>query len=346
MELVDHVSVIRGKHAFKFGGEVLYNQASNNETANAKSLMKFNSLDSFFTGSLGQAKIFVGDAERHDYNYGFAGFLQDDWRITPKLTLNLGVRYELNTVIREKNGLQGNFDPTTGIYQTNSPYNGDHNNFSPRLGFAWDVFGTGKTVVRAGAGIIYEQVSYDVLDGEGNLLGLRTFPTGIPLFNNGGSALPVTGNINTEAISFTGPAKTAVSNAWAAYNPAASASSQSTLFASVANPACGDGSQPGIRAPYPFPPAPCEIYGVDPNLRTPYVNNWNLDVQHAISNNLSIDIGYVGNHGTKLLGKSNLNQPSTGSGWTAAAQLRAAPRTLRAGNVWQLLARRKCGASR
>ena len=107
MEFVDHVSVIRGKHAFKFGGEFLYNQSSNNETANAKSQIRFaksgtnTALENFFEGDLSKALLFTGDAERHLYNYGFAGFLQDDWRITPRLTLNLGVRYELNTVVHD-----------------------------------------------------------------------------------------------------------------------------------------------------------------------------------------------------------------------------------------------------
>ena len=58
---------------------------------------------------------------------------------------------------------------------------------------------------------------------------------------------------------------------------------------------------------------------MNPNLRTPYVNNWNIDIQHAITNNLSIDVGYVGNHGSKLLGKLNENQPAPGAGWTPAA---------------------------
>ena len=50
------------------------------------------------------------------------------------------------------------------------------------------------------------------------------------------------------------------------------------------------------------------------NIRTPYVNNWNLDIQRAITNNLSIDVGYVGNHGTKLLGKLDVNQPAREAG--------------------------------
>ena len=68
---------------------------------------------------------------------------------------------------------------------------------------------------------------------------------------------------------------------------------------------------------YAAAPAPCEVYGVDPNLRTPYVSNWNLDIQRAITNNLSVDIGYVGNHGTKLLGKLNY-QPATAGRWVGS----------------------------
>jgi hypothetical protein len=324
-ELLDHVSILRGKHAFKFGGEMLFNQSSEDETQNAKGILRFASLEGFLQGTLNQARLFLGNPVRHLYNYGFAGFLQDDWRVTPRLTVNLGIRYELNTVVHDANGQMGNFDPVQGIYQTNNPYNGDHNNFAPRVGFAWDMFGNGKTVLRAGGGIMYEQFSFDVMNGQGNLLGLRTFPTGLPLINNGSPVGTAGGNIQLQSLTLSGgtllgPLRTA----WRNFNPTVPVASQPTLFASVNSPACGDGINKG---PFVTAPPPCEVYGVDPNLRTPYVNNWNIDIQHAITNNLSMDVGYVGNHGTKLLGKLNLNQPQPFSDATPAGEQFSQPFT-------------------
>jgi hypothetical protein len=258
---------------------------------------------------------------------GFAGFVQDDWRITSRLTVNLGIRYELNTVVHDKNGQLANFDPIQGLVQSNSPYHGDHNNFAPRVGFAWDLDGKGKTVVRVGGGILYEQLSFDVMNGEGNLLGLRTMPTGIPLYNAGSNtAQPLSGNIQLQSLQFTGGALAPINTAWQNFNPALPVAGQATLYGTVAFPACGDGvNNPHTTNPnapaYGAAPGQCEIYGVEPNLRSPYVNNWNIDIQRAITNNLSIDIGYVGNHGTKLLGKKNINQPAPGTGWTAQAVL-------------------------
>jgi hypothetical protein len=331
LEFIDHVSIIRGKHAFKFGGELVANTSTENETSNAKGPMRFKSgggrsaLLNFFEGRLNRARLFVGDPVRTLSAEGFAGFLQDDWRVTPRLTVNLGVRYELNTVVHDKNGQMANFDPIQGLVQSNNPYNGDHNNFSPRVGFAWDIDGKGKTVIRAGGGVLYEQLSFDVLNGEGNLLGLRTMPTGIPRFNAGNpNSIPLSGNIQLQSLQFTGGSLGPINAAWQAFDPTLPVAGQATLYGSVANPACGDGftvPNPAIYGnQFGAPPGQCEIYGANKNLRSPYVNNWNLDIQRAITNNLSIDIGYVGNHGTKLLGKRNLNQPAPGAGWTAAAK--------------------------
>ena len=330
LQITDHISFLRGKHAFKFGGDILRNTSTEDETSNAKGPVHFNKagptpgLVNFFEGNLSRANLFLGDPVRNLSNEGYAAFFQDDWRVTPRLIVNLGLRYEINTVVKDKNGQLANFDPNspTGLLQSNSPYHGDHKDFGPRLGLAWDVRGNGKTVVRAGGGILYEQMGFDVLNGEGNLLGLRTIPTGLPLFNNG-SATPLapSGNIQLQSLAITGSALAPINTAWQNFNPALPVSGQKTLYASVANPACGDGFTVPTDPRYlGVAPGPCEIYGVDPNLRTPYVNNWNVDVQQAIGPNLSLDVGYVGNHGTRLLGRTDINQPPPGAGWTAAAK--------------------------
>jgi hypothetical protein len=326
LELLDHVSVMRGKHAFKFGGEIIFNQSVENVTANAKGPVRFANLTDFFGGKLHRANLLLGDPVRTLTSQAFAGFVQDDWRVTPRLTLNLGVRYELSTVIHDKNGMQANFDEVRGLVQSNNPYHGDHNNFAPRVGFAWDIAGNGKTVLRAGGGILYEQVSMDVFHAEANVLGLRTIPTGLPLFNAGSpTSLPLNGNIQLQGLTFSGPSLGPVNAAWRNFDPTLPVSAQTTLYSSVATPACGDGinnpNPPGLgnnpNVPtYLAAPAQCEIYAVDPNIRTPYVNNWNIDIQRAITNNLSVDIGYVGNHGTKLLGKINHNQPTLVGGFS------------------------------
>jgi hypothetical protein len=316
LEFLDHVSILKGKHAFKFGGEFVYNQSTTDETANAKGQIRFQNPDQFFLGNVRQGALFLGNAVRTLYNNNYAAFLQDDWRIKPTLTINLGIRYELSAVVHERDGLMGNFDPVQGLVQTNNPYNGDHNNFAPRIGFAWDIGGSGKTVLRGAAGILYEQYSFDVMNGEGNLLGLRTFPTGLPLYNAGSTTpLALAGNIQLQSLTFAkGSASlNPINSAWQNFNPALPVAGQTTLFSGVTNPACGDGFT--LPSGYLTPPTPCEVYGVDRNIRTPYVSNWNLDIQHAITNNLSIDVGYVGNHGTKLLGKLNINQPAVGAGW-------------------------------
>ena len=89
----------------------------------------------------------------------FGTYFQDDYRLNRHLTLNLGLRYELTTVPTEVNGkMSFLLDPSDTTLKQQQPFAGNHLNFAPRLGFAWDVKGDGKTAVRGGWGIYYDQI--------------------------------------------------------------------------------------------------------------------------------------------------------------------------------------------
>jgi hypothetical protein len=324
MQFTDHVSLLHGNHSFKFGGDLLANTSENNVTARAKGDFRFATLSDYFTGTLDRARLTIGDAKRNLSNYGIGFFLQDDWRVRPRLTLNLGVRYELNTVIRERNNLEGNFDPILGAVQVGNqipnPYNGDHNNFSPRVGFAWDMFGNGKTVLRGGGTLMYESLTYDAFMALGNLVGLRTVPTGA-INCVGATCTPPSGSIAVTQFTLTKSAVLPVNTGWA------NNSATSPIFPNL-QLICSDTQQ-------------CTVPGVDYNIKTPYVVSWNLGIQRQIGNNLSLDVSYVGNHGTKLIQWIDINSPAVGAGFSAASLTTCAadPTTCGASGTLEKLAR-------
>jgi len=123
LEILDHVSYLHGKNAFKFGGEISYVETTSGATSNAKGRIDFKktkngntALENFLLGNVnpgGSSAIFVGDPIRDVHTNHFAGFFQDDYRATPRLMLNLGVRYELGTVWADAKNQLGNFDPNS-----------------------------------------------------------------------------------------------------------------------------------------------------------------------------------------------------------------------------------------
>jgi Carboxypeptidase regulatory-like domain/TonB dependent receptor len=307
-QFIDHISYTAGKHSLKFGGELHRNVVNGGAFGNARGSITFlggvalaasTALEDFFAGDPFKASVQVGNPSRQIHNWAYGAFFQDDWRASKNLTLNLGLRYEFSSVIKEAHNLLGNFDPNskTGLIQAgmngvSGPYNPDHKNFAPRFGFAWDVTGKGNTVLRGGASLVYETINWEALLAFNNAFGLSNVPTGA-IIDAAGDTAGGTITAGNLAIPPGMPQ-------WDSGAPIYGANVSTATLNCFNNP--------------------CPIMSVARNITTPYVWNWTLNLQHAFTPNLSVEIAYVGNHGANLTGIRDINQPPVGSDYSALCQ--------------------------
>lgn len=194
-------------------------------------------------------------------------FLQDDWRIHPRLTLNIGLRYELPLPWVHPQDFWGTLHPgqqsqairtaplgmvfpgdagtPRGLIET------DKNNFAPRIGFAWDPFGNGRTSVRGAYGIFYETLNADIIQNTGQPYRYSfTFNTPFSLADPLRGQAPIPFAVNTKDPVFT-----------------------------------------GVQ----------EIFYPDSTLRSPYVQHFNINVQREVVKDVAIQVGYVAKLGRNLL---------------------------------------------
>ncbi|MBA3271388.1 MAG: TonB-dependent receptor, partial [Acidobacteria bacterium] len=163
-QISDMLIWTRGRHLLRLGGQAQYMQFNQNTTSQRGGIVTFNGLESFLTGRPSNVDFAVPgkiDPDRRYRQWLFAGFLQDDVRVSDRVSLNLGLRYEAVTVPTEADGKISNLRTVSDAALTvGDPWhdNPSLKNFAPRVGVAWDPRGGGRTSVRAGFGVFHDQI--------------------------------------------------------------------------------------------------------------------------------------------------------------------------------------------
>jgi outer membrane receptor protein involved in Fe transport len=279
------------KHSLKFGGGYTKSLVRTEFVFNTAGQYKFlgvftgNPFADFLLGYPAVATALTGNPTLHGIGYRVGAYFQDDWRVTSRLTLNLGIRYDINSPFRERDGKMANFAPEIGGFvlpgtpgHTNPaadfarfpgvPFatssqlgypdaltNNDYNNFAPRIGFAYSA--TDSLVLRGGFGIFYNT---GLLGGRFGIMGFNPPFTGLELFLNFDPTNPISapkslGNPATNVILGQGPTKN-------------------------------------------FPNA--------------YLQEWNFSIEKQIGSSLMFESEYIGSRGIHLDGTTLPNQPAPG----------------------------------
>ena len=234
------------------------------------------------------------NANRQGYRYkAFGAYAQDDIKLTRNFTLNLGLRYDYGTPLTEihnqvstiRPGQQSTVFPTAPVGLvfvgdqgiSTSTYSPDKNNFAPRFGFAWDPFGKGKFVVRSGAAMFY-----NTPESELTLQFLGAPPFGAQI-------------VSVLDADMTQPYSSSL------VNPL------------TTNPFPFHTAKPGD--PFDFTiAAPLYIARMDPNFRTPYSFQYDMQIEYQVSRNWSATAAYVGSQGRKLEDRRDMNPGIAGPG--------------------------------
>jgi hypothetical protein len=287
----DAMNLIKGRHNFKFGGELLrlhFDQKFiGSPTFSFSGVRTGDGLADFMLGAYDNVSLDFGVRNNDDVQWAPSFFLQDEFRASKGLTLTLGIRYEPYFPWKDVNGLVEALkfgaqstkvpDAPPGLLfpgdpgVSNSLVPGSFRNFAPRIGFAWDVLGDGKSSLRGSYGIFYDSVNADSLSQEN------------PPF--AGFANAYNGLLQ---------------------NPFASAGQVTPPAQPSGSFGCVSVAQfPGLNCP--LFPLPVSGLFVDPHLRTPYLQEWNLSIQRQLASEILLEIGYVGKIGTKLEAWRNYN---------------------------------------
>jgi len=344
--VVDNVSHTTGNHNIKFGIEIRRPYFSGANYTNVRGAVSFGTsnvsafatttkttndtiatpLEDFLDGVPSTGTYFFGDPSVLVRSTNIGTFFQDDWRLTPRLTLNLGLRYEYETPLSEASNKLSQFDPNLGLVQLGHGLDSiwkPHflgENLQPRLGVVYDVTGKGTTVVRAAFGIYSNWPVWQVFI---NNAPLQSNPTAGTYYGVNGATSQGTGTVNSAAIAFPtgGGTVNSTTKAFTAPSPLLNWTSAGPVFP-TGSLKCGNGLAPvnPVAGAPTTNPGTCSIASIDQHWRLPYVDEWTLGIQRSLTSAMSLDVAYVGNHGSNLLNEYDLNIPTPGPASKSAEQ--------------------------
>jgi len=305
-DVSDTLSKVIGNNAFKFGA--LFRKEQNNNNLGGQSRPDYtffgpfnfaNDTPFFYTLDADPVTGGPTNAQRYLRSNDYAAFVQDDWKVRPNLTINLGLRYEYFSPLTEKRGQLSNLVfgsnglANSRVVLVDQLYKPDRNNFGPRLGFAYSpkYFGekvANNLVLRGGFGIAYNRIPTVLFaNAAANPPGFASY--GICC----GTALrSVTGSPDDFSTPFAGGQ---ILYALGASN---------SPFSYPANPALAQGIDPASGAPNA---ASVEIFGAQPKEPNSYVYTYSFEGQYGLPYKLTATLGYQGSVGHKLIRLVNQN---------------------------------------
>ena len=347
--IANNVTWIRDNHTFRFGGDFKRHQYDSSlPEEQVTEFEKFDSITQLLTGNATEADTQFGITEKSFRFRDFSGYIADDWKVSRKLTLNLGLRYELFMWPEEKDGRIGNFDfsnfepcftqsggslgvcdnpspgfivpsnvQTTGLANVDGAIaatarvNNNHtlrgqdtNNFAPRIGFAYSPLDNSRMVIRGGYGVFYDRPSAAFINTIfSNYPFLREIEITVPSGN-----VPIT-------TAFTPQPTSLPLSSWLPFRMTRTAGAGGTY---VIRDATGVTRDPRLNVTPPGNIAETfEFRAIDRDLKTPFVQQFNLGVQYELTKNLMFEARYVHTRGQNLLQALafnqgfDLNDPST-----------------------------------
>ena len=185
----EHFTWVKGNHTVKTGGNFqrAYTNSLRNNARTGMLLGYFtyyasisgdpvqDSIEELLLGKADSVNRAFGDTHRHLVQNSVGFYIQDDWKIKPGFTVTLGLRYDVFGNLRDRDNIAANFLPDRGLVQVGQGidrlYNVDYHDFGPRAGFAWDIFGNGKTALRGGYSLTYDAPNFATLASPYSLAG-------------------------------------------------------------------------------------------------------------------------------------------------------------------------------